>query len=333
MNIMISINREYIGYACIMLMSLKRHHKNIMLSVYILHNELTEEDFAFMDEVIGSEGIALIPVLVPEGAVKEFQIGDWPEAAAYRLLAADLFAGSVERILHLDVDIIITGDITGFYHTPLEDCYFAACEDFLPEDIRRRKCREFIKDENGTFFNSGVLLFNISKLASDGFFYHVYAEVLRKYPNINIVYPDQDMLNLLFSDKTKYMDRIRYNYSPFFYHMHDKEHFYDTVEALEKNCSIVHMMRGSKPWENMRRMAADQLWWEYAERTPFYEDMKRRHVQAMLHKEQKLNLLVTDRLKQLVGDADTKEDLLAAEDLLFRILELEFSAIDLLDKK
>ena len=80
-------------------------------------------------------------------------------------------------------------------------------------------------------------------------------------------------------------------------------------------------------------MAADQLWWEYAERTPFYEDMKRRHVQAMLHKEQKLNLLVTDRLKQLVGDADTKEDLLAAEDLLFRILELEFSAIDLLDKK
>ena len=63
MNIMISTNREYIGYACIMLMSLKRHHKNIMLSVYILHNELTEEDF--------TEGaIDMIAVLCKAGLVQ-----------------------------------------------------------------------------------------------------------------------------------------------------------------------------------------------------------------------------------------------------------------------
>ena len=333
MNIMISINREYIGYACIMLMSLKQHHKDIMLFVYILHNELKDEDFWRMDEIIGSEGIELIPVFVPEGTVKEFQIGSWPEAAAYRLLATDLFAGSLERILHLDVDILITGDISEFYNTPFEDHYLVACEDFLPDEIRRKKCREFDKDENTSFFNSGVVLFNIPKLSSDGFYYNFYAEVLSRYPNIHIEYPDQDMLNLLFNEKTKYADRIKYNYAPFFYKVNDKEHFYDSKEALESNCNIIHMIRGSKPWENMSKTAADELWWEYAKRTPFYLEMKIKHVQTMINKEQKLKSLIDDKLKQTVQGVDSMEELLKAEELLFQMLGMEFAMADALNNR
>lgn len=331
MNIMISINREYIGYACIMLMSLKQHHKGILLSVYILHNGLKEEDFVKMDEIIGSEGIELIPVFIPEGTVSEFQIGNWPEAAAYRLLAADLFAGSLERILHLDVDILITGDISEFYNTPFEDHYLVACEDFLSDEIRRQKCREFAKDENTSFFNSGVVLFNIPKLAADGFFYNVYAEILNKYPDIHIEYPDQDMLNLLFNEKTKYADRIKYNYSPFFYSINDREHYYNSIEELKKNCHIIHMMRGSKPWENLKRVAVDELWWEYAKRTPFYQDMKIKHVQAMVNKEQKLNRLVGDKLKQSIQRVNSEENVIKAEELLFQILALEFEMADVLN--
>lgn len=333
MNIMISINREYIGYACIMLMSLKQHHKGIMLHVYILHNELEEADFLQMDEIIGSEGIELIPVFIPEGTVREFQIGNWPEAAAYRLLAADLFAGSLERILHLDVDILITGDISEFYNMPFEENYLAACEDFLTEEIRRKKCREFGRNKDTRFFNSGVLLFNIPKLAADGFYYHVYAEILGRYPNIPIEYPDQDMLNLLFNEKTKFADRVKYNYAPFFYKINDKEHYYDSKEELEDNCHIIHMIRGSKPWENMSKMAADELWWEYAKRTPFYLTMKKAHVQAMINKERKLDRLINDKYKQIVPNISAEKDLLEAEALLFRMLELEFMMMDILGGK
>ena len=238
MNIMISINRAYIRYACIMLMSLKEHHKGILLSVYILHNDLKDEDFVQMDEVIGSEGIELIPVYIPEGTAKEFQIGGWPEVNAYRLLATDLFTGSVERILHLDVDILITGDISEFYNTPFEDNYLAACEDFLLDGARREKCRAFARNEDTSFFNAGVLLFNIPKLSADGFNYSVYAEIIKKYPNLPIYFPDQDLLNLLFCDKTKYMNKIRYNYMPFFYRIYDKEHFYDLPEDVKKTVAL-----------------------------------------------------------------------------------------------
>ena len=180
MNIMISINREYMKYACVMLMSLKEHHKDILLSVYILHNELTDEDFRQMDEIIAPEGIELIPVFIPEGTVRDFQIGNWPEVAAYRLLVTDLFAGSLDRILYLDIDILITGDISEFYNMPFEDCYLVACEElFLSDEERRLNCRRLGKDENTSLLNSGVLLFNIPKLDADGFYYAVYADILK----------------------------------------------------------------------------------------------------------------------------------------------------------
>lgn len=333
MNIMISINRAYIRYACIMLMSLKEHHKGILLSVYILHNELQDEDFRRMDEVIGSDGIELIPVFIPEGTVKDFQIGKWPEVAAYRLLAADLFAGSMERILHLDVDILVTGDISEFYNTPFEDNYLVACEDYLLDLARRDKCRALAKDENTLLFNSGVLLFNIPKLSADGFYYSVYAEMLRKYPDIPIEYPDQDILNFLFCDKTKYMNRIKYNYVPRFYQTYDKEFFYNSLEGLKNNCHIIHMASGYKPWENIRREIVDELWWEYAKRTPFYLDMKEKHIRSMLYKDKKILPLIEIGLTKIIPQIDSKESvLLETEEQLYQILEREFELADILGK-
>lgn len=331
MNIMISINRDYMKYACIMLMSLKEHHKGILLSVYILHNELKDEDFLQMDEIIGSEGIELIPVFIPGGTVKDFRIGNWPEAAAYRLLVTDLF-GDLERMLHLDVDILITGDISEFYNTPFEDYYLVACDDFLTVEEKLRNCKRLGKDETARLFNSGVMLFNIPKLAADGFYYEVYADILRRYPHIKMEFPDQDMLNLLFSDKTKYMDRIKYNYAPFFCMIGDREHYYDSQEELEENCHIIHMYGGSKPWENINRMAADKLWWEYAKRTPFYLEIKTKHVQSMLHKEQKMNRILDEEIRGIRDRANAKQILDMAEEMLYRTIEDEFGLIEQLDK-
>ena len=332
MNIMISINRDYMKYACIMLMSLKEHHQGILLHVYILHNELTDEDFQQMDEIIGSEGIELIPVFIPEGTVKDFQIGEWPEVNAYRLLAADLFGGTLERILHLDVDILVTGDISEFYNTPFEDYYLVACEDYLSDEQRLEKCRRYGKNEGVFFFNAGVLLFNISKLSSEGFYYSVYADIRKKYPNIRIEYPDQDMLNLLFNEKTKYEDRIRYNYVPLVYKENDRAHFYNSREELERNCSIVHMISGTKSWVNVIKMAADDLWWEYAERTPFYLDMKIGHIESMLRREQKINGLISGKIQEIGRDAAANLPLTDIEKLLYQILEQEFAIMEKVGK-
>lgn len=139
-------------------------------------------------------------------------------------------------------------------------------------------------------------------------------------------------MNLLFCDKIKYMDRIRYNYVPFFYKINDREHFYDSAEEIERNCRIVHMIRGSKPWENMVRMAADELWWAYAERTRFYMDMKIKHVRAMLHKEQKMNMLIHNKMDEIIRENKAREEIPKVEAMLSALLEREFEITDQLNK-
>lgn len=332
MNIMISINRAYIQYACVMLMSLKQHHKGILLSVYILHNDLSEEDFEQMDAVIGSDGIELIPVLIPKGTTKEFQIGEWEEVCAFRLLVVELFAGTLDRILHLDVDILITGDISEFYNTPFEGNYLVACEDFIPDEVRRRKAKEIGRDENVPVFNSGVLLFNIEKLSKDGFCYAFYADIMTKYPAIRIEYPDQDMLNLLFCDKTKYMDPIKYNYMPYYYEVQDREHYYNTPDELEQNCCIIHMARATKPWENIFQGAADELWWMYAKRTPFYLDMKIKHIHALIHKRNKISALLDKTLQDALQGIDNPDKVLRLEKVLLDILKYEIGVSEEVEK-
>lgn len=332
MNIMISINRAYMGYACVMLLSLKEHHKNIPLNVYILHNELNDEDFLEMDRIIGSDGISLIPLHIPIGTVKDFQIGNWPEVAAFRLLAADLFDDSVERILHLDVDILITGNITELYNTPFDENYLVACEDFLTADVMQRKNRENCRPDNMKFFNSGILLFNLNKLRNDGIFYSFYQEVLHKYTNLKIEYPDQDVLNLVFGHKVKYADRIKYNYMPFFFKNNDMEHFYDTPKELEQNCCILHMATGNTPWKGIYKMAANELWWEYARKTPFYHEMKLTHIFNMLFMKQEIEKLNNSKLQKDVCNLHSDELAEYIEDLLYTQLQHLLSFSDTIDK-
>lgn len=332
MNIMIAINRAYIEYACVMLMSLKEHHKGILLSVYILHKELNDDDFQRMDEVIGSEGIELIPVCIPEGMTADFTMNGWAEEAAYRLLAADIFDDSVDRVLHLDVDILINGDITEFYETDFEDNYLAVCQDFIIDEVSRRKNRENGRAENVPWFNSGVLLFNLSKLRQDGFCYAVYKEILVKYQNLTIEYPDQDILNLVFTGRVKYMDAIRYNYSPMFYKRDEKVHFYDTREELNKHCSIIHMASGSAPWDAIYNMKVYEIWWEYAARTPFYLELKKRHTERMAFVYNKISENIRNRLKQMAADTTSEQGAAELEQTLYRLLEDGLSEAELLDR-
>jgi lipopolysaccharide biosynthesis glycosyltransferase len=332
MNIMICINRAYIEYACVMLMSLKEHHKGKLLSVYIFHSELSDDDFQRMDAVIGSEGIELIPVYIPKGTAGDFEINGWVEESSFRLMAADALDDSVDRILHLDVDILINGDITDFYETDFEDNYLVVCKDFLTDEMSRQKNRENGREENLPWFNAGVCLFNLQKLRQTGIGFAFYREVLLTYRNLKIKYPDQDVLNLVFTGKVKYRDGLKYNYSPVFYKVYDQAHFYNTKEELDEHCSIIHMAAGSTPWNTTHKLAVCDMWWEYAKRTPFYSDIKMRHIRQMAHTYGIMCEKIQERLEQIISKTDSEQAAVRLENILYRMMEDGLSTADMLYK-
>ena len=91
-------------------------------------------------------------------------------------------------------------------------------------------------------------------------------------------------------------------------------------------------MGASKPWETTSRAAVDELWWEYAKRTPFYYEMRMQHILTMIRKEQKVNALIEDKLKRILQNMKSEEDMPAIEELLYQKLEKEFLIADELEK-
>ena len=79
-----------------------------------------------------------------------------------RLWIADLFPEDVDKVLYLDSDIIVAGDIGALWRTEMGDAVLGAVT--IPGSTR---CAAFDIPESYGYFNSGVLLVNLARWRGD----------------------------------------------------------------------------------------------------------------------------------------------------------------------
>lgn len=84
-----------------------------------------------------------------------------------RAVYADLFFWC-DKILSLDIDTIVTGDISALWDINLDDYYFAAVpEPSCTKNGRNKKTAEFYEKQDD-YFNAGVMMYNLKKQREDG---------------------------------------------------------------------------------------------------------------------------------------------------------------------
>lgn len=118
--------------------------------------------------------------------------------AAIRAAYADIFP-QYDRILSLDVDTIVMGDISGLWNTYIDDVYFAAATEHKTWPTVNR----------ASYYNMGVTLFNLKKLRDDNMWQMA-------MDDLNVVprnFLDQDALVDLCAPYTREIP-ILYNYNP-----------------------------------------------------------------------------------------------------------------------
>ena len=102
-----------------------------------------------------------------------------------------------KKVLWLDCDTIIDGDISGIFKTDMDGMYYAGV-------------REPEKSKGRTYINVGVLLINLEQIRKDKF-----EDRLIETLNMErLSLPDQDAINNLAQGKIKLLDG-RFNYTPF----------------------------------------------------------------------------------------------------------------------
>lgn len=181
----------------------------------------------------------------------------------YRLFIPSLFKG-IDRAVYLDCDIVLNDDIAKMYFEDMGENILGAVTDetIAPIPEFREYTESVIGTPLGEYFNSGVLLINAKKFREEKI-EEKFIYLINKY-NFRTVAPDQDYLNYLCRDRIKYLER-GWNKMP-----HKASRFDG------KDVRLVHYNMFEKPWR-YNGVKYSELFWGYARRTPFYEDVCREY--------------------------------------------------------
>lgn len=282
--IVFAANRHFAPMFATCFKSLLEHiSSEYFYEVFLLHNDLQKEEMHKLQEMVqGYENCSLSfynvgPLIVDYNLSANAHI---TVETYYRFLIQEVLP-RYKKVLYLDADIIIQADVADLYCTDVKGYMLAAVRDvdFLGQingadkETQKYVSSEFHMRNPYNYFQAGVILFNEEEMRKA----HSLDEWL-KLASHPYKYNDQDVLNLSCEGRVKYLD-MSWNLITDCDHYRIKNvvvHAPDAVQkeyfAARKAPKIIHYAGFMKPWY---RPSEDfgNLFWEYARRTPFYEEL------------------------------------------------------------
>lgn len=160
MNILFSINAKFIDLTKTCIRSIIRFDKNI--DFYILHHDLNQKH---MDDLRRSFLECTFHFIeVKEEEFKGFPISSrYPLEIYYRLFASDLLPKTLDRILYLDVDIVVIQSLRELYNMDFESNLYIASS-HVNERMTHLNAKRLGLKEDVPYINTGVLLMNLELL-------------------------------------------------------------------------------------------------------------------------------------------------------------------------
>ena len=167
---------------------------------------------------------------------------------------------NLEKVLYLDVDIIVKNNILELFNTDLENKALGAVMDFGDSDYIKNLKSNVEINPSHTYFNSGVLLIDCKKWKEQDISKKLFS-IEKRYRG-KLLCNDQDVLNKVFENDYKILPQ-KFN-----------------ALIVKEDTVIRHYYSKPKPWEikqgimNSNQLLSDiELFWYYAQKTPYYEQL------------------------------------------------------------
>ncbi len=247
MNILTAINKKYLPYFSSMIRSLAAHNEGEH-TVYIATKEVTQADIDEYRAFI-PERVKTVPVQFCDDILKNAPtVKKWPKEIYYRIFASQYLPETVERVLYLDCDMIVKGDLSELYNADFQDGYFVATT-----NIHNPLFKWLILTKNGAkrgsvYANTGVLLMNLSKLRKEQSVEEVLSYIRRRRLLLSL--PDQDVVSGLYGRKVKLVDNQVYNLSEREIRWNNRRKKEKIDETwVDKHTKIIHYLSKNKPWK------------------------------------------------------------------------------------
>lgn len=264
-QIALILDDNYIIPALVMLYSLKRNNSHARICAHLLKSggkgagEIFQcfEDERFRVKVINLQEEAPEFIFDPffhvsPVAIAKFRLGN--------------ILNDLPKVLYLDCDILINGDLSELWETNLGDNYGAFVKDIKPLlKYRQNHLQSLGISNHDAYFNSGVMLLNLGAIRRDRIEEKLFS--YRKNGLNNFM--DQDAINVVMGGKALQLD-LKYNFlAPLMeeftlddINRHYGQNLIGTELRNYETFKIIHFSSHIKPWNSSSPFASD-LWREY----------------------------------------------------------------------
>jgi lipopolysaccharide biosynthesis glycosyltransferase len=268
-NIAFIADDAYAQHAGVMLVSLFLTNPNLSFNIYHLSFGISEDNKEKLMSLCQSYNASIFFLEERKSRFDGLKTGRWNEIMYLKILLPELLPLNIERVLFLDVDMIINHSVENLYNINLKNNEILAAAEDEPECIGIKKRISLSVDD--LYINSGVVVFDLIK----------WREKEKKTPLIDyiqtvkdIIVNDQDLIALYFKNQICCLP-IQWNMTTFYYFrkplIFDK--YLPYLEESKKNPYIIHFAAPIKPWYKDCQHPFACLYRFYLKKTP-WKDVK-----------------------------------------------------------
>ena len=172
------------------------------------------------------------------------------------------FFPQYEKVIYLDCDIVVTGDISELYNTEIGDNLVAAApEEVMADfDVYGTYVEKALGISRNKYFSAGILLINAELYRKENI-EGKFIELMNRF--VFRVTQDEDYLNVLCKDRVKWLP-LEWNKSA--YAVEGRAKFDST------KLKIIHYKINWKPW-HYDNVLYEEYFWMYAQQTFLYDNI------------------------------------------------------------
>lgn len=276
MNILYTLNDKFVPQVAAGICSVCENNKDCdEINFYLISDGITDENKSRLKSFVEQYNRNLI--IKELGNIKnyidfEFDTTGWNQIVLARLVLDKFLPENMNKVLYLDGDTIIRGNLKSLWDTDIN--YYVLAASIEPTMDKERK--KNLGLENKPYYNAGVLLINLKKWRDEG----AGKRVLDYYRDNKgkLFANDQDAINGSLSDEILTLSPTYNFYNIFYTYSYkfmkklmspveyiDEEIFLDAVN----NPKIIHYLGEERPWRigNKHKYRDDYL--KYLDSTPW----------------------------------------------------------------
>lgn len=260
-------DNNYAKYTSVSIQSILENsvQRNFLIFYILIDDEFSERNKELLTNQVEKYGHNIVFVNMKDAYKEEnLKIAHISHHTYYRLQLPKIL-GYLNKLIYIDGDTIVLGDIGDLFDFDIKDSYFGGVK---APAFDNKKHRNRLGIDTSKYINAGVLLVNNRLLIKD--------KVQKKFEELlNNSYDcqDQDIINVagfgkitLLPIKYNLMTKYQNTFSRFISEGKiDKSEFDEAI----KYPLIIHYADKIKPWGDKTSWLAAH-YWEYAEKSPFY---------------------------------------------------------------